>query len=121
METGQLISFAGFAIIFVIIFTKIRNSICRVDPDNCDLSKRTFMGNLKYLKCKHCDNGIMTSRRIARHSQGTALFLILVGIFLCLTMAFAIIGIPMLISLIFAIGTKFCWVCQDCGSKIEKT
>ena len=78
------------------------------------------MTKLKELECKQC-NGIMRTKNITKHSQGLSILIILVGLVLSASIALAIVGIPMiLVGIFMGCAHKNCWVCEQCGCKIEK-
>jgi uncharacterized membrane protein SpoIIM required for sporulation len=78
------------------------------------------MGKLQTLKCKQCD-GEMIKKTMAKHSQGAALFLILLGIIFCILPGLFIIGIPLLIvGLIMGSVVKKVWLCKSCGTYFER-
>ena len=78
------------------------------------------MAKAKAIICKQCD-GVMTTKRVAKHSQFAALLFIIVGIILCCTFVGALIGVPLiLVGLYFGIGINTFWVCRNCGTRVEK-
>jgi len=69
-------------------------------------------------KCQLCGGGM---KKGTETKTGIALFLIIVGIFCCLFIIGAIIGVPLIIiGLVFGSMNKSLWVCKKCGYQVER-
>ncbi len=79
------------------------------------------MADIHTIKCKECDEGMMTGQEIASVNRFIVYFLIGIGVLFTMTVIGSIIGVP-LIMFALKLGSKknVYWVCDKCQAKIIK-